>query len=176
MGHRLRTRLGAWLSGRDHDRSNHRTDSGPVSYLTLPRGTPVCDRFGAEVGVVDRVLTTDQPFFDGLIVDTPAGDRFVDAPEVRRLTTDLVHLAITVDDVHNPGGRRSHGEIEARIGRTEAPEGDRREAIDGLKRCYVQDQLSAQDLADRVEQAYEANTLDALEALLPGAEADPADP
>jgi len=55
----------------------------PASYLTLEPGTPVVDRFGEAVGAVERVLTLTGPFFDGIIVKTRAGSRFVDAPEVR---------------------------------------------------------------------------------------------
>jgi hypothetical protein len=57
----------------------------PASYLTLARGTPVVDRFGAPVGKVERVLTINAEHFDGIIVKTRSGSRFVDAPEVRRI-------------------------------------------------------------------------------------------
>lgn len=69
-----------------------------ASYLTLRRGTDVFDRFDAHVGRVKRVLTQAGDFFDGLIIETDAGARFVDAPEVAR-----VELSIARSDVECPG-------------------------------------------------------------------------
>jgi hypothetical protein len=129
---------------------------GPCSYLTLERGTRVIDRFGAEVGHVDRVLTLAGPFFDGIVVTTPAGSRFVDAPEVRRIELRLVHLSNTLDDV-----------VERRLSHREVTDADRREVVDSLKLAYVGDLLTADELGDRIELAYEATTSAALEALLP---------
>ncbi len=51
----------------------------PASYLTLERGTRVVDRFGQTVGFVRRVLIAEGSHFDGIVVDTSAGRRFVDA-------------------------------------------------------------------------------------------------
>ena len=55
-------------------------DPQPTSFLTLEPGTSVVDRFGQSVGAVERVLLLDGDGFDGIVVDTPAGRRFVDAP------------------------------------------------------------------------------------------------
>ena len=63
------------------------------SYLTLQAGTPVTDRFGQPVGGIKRVLIAEAQYFDGVIVTCPAGDRFVDAPEVRRIADGEVELA-----------------------------------------------------------------------------------
>lgn len=140
---------------------------GPASYLTLARGTPVVDRFGAHVGSVERVLTFSGPFFDGLIVATRAGSRFVDAPEVRRIDEDAVTLAITCSDCEDPGLTSRYGMPAARFGRTEITEADRRAVIDGLKRAYVDERIDAHELGDRFELTYTVVTLDALEGLLP---------
>ncbi|HEU4974755.1 MAG TPA: hypothetical protein VFT50_06660 [Baekduia sp.] len=58
------------------------TDLGaPQSFLTLREGTPVLDAAGHEIGTVRHVLAAEEAdIFDGLIVDTPFGCRFVDAP------------------------------------------------------------------------------------------------
>jgi len=52
----------------------------PVSFLTVEAGTPVVDRFGAAVGAVHRWLLLEDGGFDGIVVDTESGRRFVDAP------------------------------------------------------------------------------------------------
>src|SRR2546422_3467402 len=94
------------------------------------------------------------------------GSRFVDAPEVRHISTDLVELSITCADCEAPGLTGPIGIPEARWGRTEITEADRREAIEALKYAYVQDHLSAHELGDRFEAVYNAMTLDELERLL----------
>jgi hypothetical protein len=72
------------------------TDSDhAISYKVLERGTPVHTSDGALLGTVSRVLDNPREhIFDGLRVTTPAGDRFVDAPEVARITAAHVTLAI----------------------------------------------------------------------------------
>ena len=140
--------------------------TGPASFLTLQTGTTVVDRFGVPVGPVERVLIAGD-YFDGIIVGTPAGRRFVDAPEVRRIDTARVRLSIARADVEHPGVPRVLGAHTARSGRTDASEADRRAVIDGLKYAYVHDRLTTDDLAHRVEAAYTATTLDELEAILP---------
>jgi len=142
-------------------------DEQPASYLTLERGTSVVDRFGAPVGKVERVLTLSGPFFDGLIVSTRAGSRFVDAPEVRRIRASVVELAITCADCEAPGITSPVGVPAARSGRVEATDEDRRELIAALKAAYVDDRLTAHELGDRFEEAYERRTLDELQSLLP---------
>src|SRR6185295_13131696 len=66
-----------------------------ISYKLLQRGTPVHASDGALVGTVMLVLENKREhIFDGINVDTPAGPRFVDAPEVARITERLVTLSI----------------------------------------------------------------------------------
>ncbi len=67
----------------------------PIAYLALEEGTPVQTADGAEVGRVKRVLADEgADIFDGLVVDTDDGERFVDAPEVDSLYERLVVLTI----------------------------------------------------------------------------------
>jgi hypothetical protein len=140
----------------------------PTSFLTLEPGTAVVDRFGRPVGKVHRVLVLDTGGFDGLIVHTQAGKRFVDAPEVRRIAGGAVTLGITAADVMTPGpgARQVYGMPEARHDRTEVTEADRDEAIDCLKRAYVRDELNTEELGERVGIAHLAETLDELDAAL----------
>jgi hypothetical protein len=144
----------------------HQHDGQPTSFLTLEPGTPVVDRFGRPVGKVHRVLLLETGGFDGIIVGTPAGKRFVDAPEVRRISGGAVTLGIAVADVECPDGPRAHGVPEARHDRTDATEADRDQAIDCLKRAYVKGELTTEELAERVAIAHIAETLDQLDAAL----------
>ena len=67
-----------------------------ISYMVVVAGTRVEDREGVEIGTVKRVLADEgTDIFDGLILDTPDGDRFVDAPQVGELYTRVVILDMT---------------------------------------------------------------------------------
>jgi hypothetical protein len=66
-----------------------------VSYKVLARGTPVWSSDGEEVGTVLAVLENEREhLFDGIVVQTPRGRRFVDAPEVARIAERRVTLAL----------------------------------------------------------------------------------
>jgi hypothetical protein len=138
-----------------------------ASYLTLRRGTDVFDRFDAHVGRVKRVLTEAGDFFDGLIIETEAGARFVDAPEVARISPSRVELSIARSDVECPGPRGVYGVTPARWGRRGVADDDRLEVVEALKAAYCADMLDADELGERVEAAYTVGTLEELERLLP---------
>ena len=73
----------------DHD------DDHQIGYQALPRGVPVHASDGAKIGTVHRVLdNAREHIFDGIVLDTPSGRRFVDAPEVGRITARRVTLTI----------------------------------------------------------------------------------
>ena len=68
----------------------------PIAYMVLQPGTPVEGRDGEEVGTVKRVLAdAEADIFDGVILDTPEGDRFVDAGQVGDIYERLVVLEMT---------------------------------------------------------------------------------
>jgi hypothetical protein len=70
-------------------------DDVAVSYKVLARGTPIQTADGVEIGTVREVLENDREhIFDGIVIDTPGGRRFVDAPEVARITERRVTLTI----------------------------------------------------------------------------------
>lgn len=79
------------------------TDLGaPQSYLTLSEGTPVLTAEGEEVGTVRHVLAAEEEdIFDGLIVDTPFGTRFVDA----RLVEELFERGVVLSGAAPPPER-----------------------------------------------------------------------
>lgn len=72
-------------------------DGSAIHYSAVPRGTPVYDADGNEIGTIDRVLDNYQErILDGFVVRTPKhGLRFVDAPEVARTAERGVTLTIT---------------------------------------------------------------------------------
>lgn len=74
----------------------------PISYLVLAEGTPVLGSDGTELGTVKRVLADEgSDVFDGLILDTPGGDRFVDAPHVPELYERAVVLDLTAEQARH---------------------------------------------------------------------------
>jgi hypothetical protein len=69
-----------------------------IGYKVLKRGTPVRSADGVQVGTVRRVQdNAREHIFDGIVIDTPDGRRFVDAPEVARIFERAVVLTITAD-------------------------------------------------------------------------------
>jgi hypothetical protein len=85
-------------------------DGHAISYKVLRRGTVVRAADGTEVGTVRRVQeNVRENIFDGIVVDTPSGRRFVDAPEVERIAERWVTLNISPAEVAalpEPGGMR----------------------------------------------------------------------
>ena len=70
-------------------------DDHQISYQALPRSVPVHASDGARIGTVHRVLdNAREHIFDGIVINTRAGRRFVDAPEVARITERRVTLTI----------------------------------------------------------------------------------
>ena len=66
-----------------------------ISYKLLERGTAVHASDGQPVGRVERVLENPREhIFDGIVIATERGLRFVDAPEVGRIAERLVTLTI----------------------------------------------------------------------------------
>jgi hypothetical protein len=97
------------------------TDEGQqIGYKILPRGVPVVTADGVEIGKVHRVLdNAREHIFDGIIVSTPDGRRFVDAPEVARIAEKRVTLTIDAEEAKAlPEHRGMRGSLETRMKRT----------------------------------------------------------
>jgi hypothetical protein len=89
-------------------------DGHAIGYLALARGVPVHASGGERVGTVHRVLDNEREhIFDGIVIDTPGGRRFVDAPEVARIAERRVTLAITAAEAAQlPEDRGLRGRLE----------------------------------------------------------------
>ena len=72
----------------------------PIAWTALPDGIPVYSADGQRVATVKHVLgDTGTDIFDGIILDTDHGHRFVDAPEVGPLGEEGAQLTIRADEV-----------------------------------------------------------------------------
>lgn len=92
-----------------------------IGYQALPRGTEVVTSDGVTLGTVDRVLdNAREHIFDGIVIRTPEGRRFVDAPEVGRITARRVTLTISAAEAadHLTAHRGTLGAIETNLRRT----------------------------------------------------------
>ena len=72
-------------------------DSGtPISYEALATKTPVLDASGAEFGTVAHVLADEHlDVFDGIVVKTHRGIRFVDRDQIGAITTTAVQTTLS---------------------------------------------------------------------------------
>jgi hypothetical protein len=86
-------------------------DGPQIGYKVLPRGVPVHTSDGEQIGTVHKVLdNAREHIFDGIVIATPRGQRFVDAPEVARITEQRVTLTIDAEEAQRlPEPRRGRG-------------------------------------------------------------------
>jgi hypothetical protein len=87
----------------------------PISFRLLEPGAAVWSSDDQEVGTVDGVLATDrEDIFDGIVINTRQGRRFVDAPEVARIAERRVTLSITAAEAAQlPEPQRAPPEFKA---------------------------------------------------------------
>ena len=75
-------------------------DSDPIAYEALTKGTPVVTLTGTEIGPVEHVLAdASLDIFDGIVVKTHEGLRFVTADQVGLITVGAVHTKVSDADV-----------------------------------------------------------------------------
>ncbi len=71
-------------------------DGIPIAYSALEKGVPVVSASGREFGKVEHVLEIpSEDLFDGLVVTTHAGLKFVDRDQIETITTARVHCVLT---------------------------------------------------------------------------------
>ena len=67
----------------------------PIAYTALQPGTTIASSDEVELGTVERVIENKKEhIFDGIVMRTGNGLRWVDAPEVARITERRVTLTI----------------------------------------------------------------------------------
>ena len=72
------------------------TDDTPISYEAAARGTPVLSSAGARIGTLEHVLEVPEvDVFDGIVIATKAGLRFIDADDVQQITRTTSAAAST---------------------------------------------------------------------------------
>jgi hypothetical protein len=72
----------------------------PIAYSALPNGVPVLSRSAHQFGTVEHVLQVpEEDLFDGIVVSTQEGLRFVDRDQVEEITTTKVTCALNDDEV-----------------------------------------------------------------------------
>ena len=77
-------------------------DTDPISYEVLTKGTPVVTSTGTAIGTVEHVLADDSlDLFDGIVVKTKDGLRFVTADQVGLITVGAVNTKVADADVAN---------------------------------------------------------------------------
>jgi hypothetical protein len=95
----------------------------PIAHLALKEGTPVYDRSGARIGVVDRVVTDrDDRIFEGVIIHTqplPGGHLYASHDQIAELRERGVVLAVERDALEEVGPperrRRTPNPAESRL-------------------------------------------------------------
>lgn len=71
-------------------------EATPIAYGALARGTPMLARSGQRFGAVEHVLEVpEEDLFDGIVVTTARGLRFVDRDQIDEITTAYVSCALT---------------------------------------------------------------------------------
>jgi hypothetical protein len=73
------------------------TDDVAISYQAAVRGTPVLSSTGRQIGTLEHVLEVPEvDVFDGIVIATEAGLRFIDADDVQEITRS--HIRCSIDD------------------------------------------------------------------------------
>jgi hypothetical protein len=71
------------------------TDDAAISYLAAVRGTPVLSSTGTEIGTLEHVLQVPEvDVFDGIVIATKDGLRFIDADYVQQITRSAIHSSL----------------------------------------------------------------------------------
>ena len=72
-------------------------EDNAISYQAAVLGTPVLSSTGTRIGTLEHVLQIPElDLFDGIVIATDAGLRFIDADSVREITRS--HIQSSLDD------------------------------------------------------------------------------
>ena len=74
----------------------------PIAYTALQPGTPVQTSEGNHFATVQAVLVDEKvSVFDGIVVQTADGTRFVDADHIASIYTTYVHTTLSAEQAAN---------------------------------------------------------------------------
>ena len=74
----------------------------PIAYTALQPGTPVQTSDGSPFATVQAVLVDEKvSVFDGIVVQTAEGTRFVDAPQIDSIHTTYVRTTLSAEQAVN---------------------------------------------------------------------------
>ena len=74
----------------------------PIAYTALQPGTPVQTSDGYAFATVQAVLVDEKvSVFDGIVVQTAEGTRFVDAPQIDSIHTTYVRTTLSAEQAAN---------------------------------------------------------------------------
>ena len=72
-------------------------EDSAISYQAAELGTPVLSSTGTRIGTLEHVLQIPElDVFDGIVIATEAGLRFIDADSIREITRG--HIQSSLDD------------------------------------------------------------------------------
>lgn len=75
-------------------------DTDPIAYEALKKGTPVVTATGTEIGITEHVMADSSlDVFDGIVVKTAEGMRFISADQIGLITVGKVNTKIADADV-----------------------------------------------------------------------------
>lgn len=75
-------------------------DAEPVSYEGVPVGVPLLSSSGQPFGTLEKVLEIpSEDLFDGVIVKTHHGRRFVDRDQIAEITTEYIKCDLSDEAV-----------------------------------------------------------------------------
>jgi hypothetical protein len=106
----------------------------PIAYPALARGTAVYTSGGTQIGTVKRVMAVpEKDIFDGIVVATSHGDRFVDGPEVGDIYENAVLLTIDDEEASRLPDPKGNPAVMS-VGPDEASEAPRRFGLERTAR------------------------------------------
>ena len=91
----------------------------PIAYTALQPGTPVQTSDGYSFATVQAVLVDEMvSVFDGIVVQTAEGTRFVDAPQIDSIHTTYVRTTLSPEQVANLPSPEGSTLVEIKPGRS----------------------------------------------------------
>lgn len=75
------------------------TDGTPISFEAAARGSPVLSSSGKQIGTLEHVLeVSDLDIFEGIVIATRQGLRFIDADHLPEFTTTHIRSNLTDEE------------------------------------------------------------------------------